>query len=392
MSIYLHYLDTATWIIGNYKAELPFHLYLKQYFGGHHKYGSRDRKQIASLCYSFFRFGKSLSAMPDRERMVATCFLLNNQSNRFLEALAPHLHDKLEMSFADKSKVAVDSFSPVDIFPFPELLSEKMSQITYCESMLAQPDVFLRIRPAMESQVNKKLHSLSWQFADEGKNAIRIENGLPVEKQFQLNLEVVVQDLNSQRVGTIVKSVFDAKNFQPKQVWDCCAASGGKSIMLHDIFSGIDITVSDIRQSVLKNLDARFKEAGIRARQQFVADLTIENVKLPVKPTDFIVADVPCTGSGTWARTPEQLYYFSEDIIDTYAEKQKAIAGNAIRYLTNGGWLVYITCSVFKKENEDIVNWLQQQPGIALIHAELLDGTKQKSDSMYVAIFRKHEK
>jgi 16S rRNA (cytosine967-C5)-methyltransferase len=46
-------------------------------------------------------------------------------------------------------------------------------------------------------------------------------------------------------------------------VWDCCAASGGKSILVKDTLNSIQLTVSDIRQSILNNLQQRFAVAGI---------------------------------------------------------------------------------------------------------------------------------
>lgn len=389
MSIYQHYLETATDLIQGYKADYPFHLYLKHFFSNHRKYGSRDRKLITSLCFNYFRLGHAFRTMPVRERIVAAYFVINAEASGFLEAVDSSLNEHSALSTPHKLKLLDVSSQAGDIFPFPWLLSEKLNAENYSNSMLQQPDVFLRARPKLEKKVEEMLSSLGWKYTRESHNCFRVESGLPVEKHFQLNKQLVVQDLNSQRIGALLKDVFLKHQFNPKQVWDCCAASGGKSIMLHDVFNGISITVSDIRQSILKNLETRFREAGIAARQQFIADLAIKGIKLPIKPFEFILADVPCSGSGTWARNPEQLYYFKEAIIGEYATKQKAIVLNALSYLNPGGWFAYVTCSVFKKENEEMVDLLLKDEQIALIHSELLDGTKQKSDSMFIAIFRR---
>ncbi len=47
------YIETTIKIISDYHGDVPFHIYLKKYFAADKKYGSRDRKQIASLCYNF---------------------------------------------------------------------------------------------------------------------------------------------------------------------------------------------------------------------------------------------------------------------------------------------------------------------------------------------------
>ena len=63
-------------------------------------------------------------------------------------------------------------------------------------------------------------------------------------------------------------------------VWDCCAASGGKSILLTDILKQkIELTVSDIRETILKNLHQRFKSAGIINYESFVTDLSLADNK-----------------------------------------------------------------------------------------------------------------
>ena len=83
--------------------------------------------------------------------------------------------------------------------------------------------------------------------------------------------------------------------------------------MLYDkLRASIQLHVSDIRESILKNLSLRFEAAGVKAYKIFVADLTAENKPFANEVFDIILCDVPCSGSGTWARTPEQLFFFNE--------------------------------------------------------------------------------
>jgi 16S rRNA (cytosine967-C5)-methyltransferase len=108
---------------------------------------------------------------------------------------------------------------------------------------------------------------------------------------------------------------------------------------------------------------------------------------MPPGKFDLIIADLPCTGSGTWARTPEQLYFFNPSKISHYSNLQRNILQNVTTRLRPGGHLVYITCSVFKKENEDVATFVSRLPGLQLQKMILLKGYDIKADSMFVAVF-----
>lgn len=382
MSIYKHYIQTAAHLIGTYDGSFPLHHFLKQFFSQHKKYGSRDRKLISGLCYNYYRLGKTLATIPVEEKVVIALFVCSNTPNMLLANLRPDLNENVAKPLLDKLQFV--EVNPTQIFSFSHL-SERLGQQEYALSMLRQPGVFIRVRPQQERYVEDRLKTIGWTYHKRFDHTIELDPGVPVDKNFKLNKEVIIQDLNSQRVGVVIKNVFAQNNFTPKELWDCCAASGGKSLMMNDIFPNLKLMVSDIRNSILQNLSKRFYEAGITGFHAFVADLSSPQ-KTAVKPSSFIIADVPCTGSGTWARTPEQLYFFDENTIASYAKRQLAIATNALKYLLPGGWIVYITCSIFKQENEDVVNELMKNPGLLVIHQQLLNGVNMKADSMFVAI------
>ena len=107
------------------------------------------------------------------------------------------------------------------------------------------------------------------------------------------------------------------------------------------------------------------------------------------KQFDNIICDAPCSGSGTWARTPEQLYFFDPAIVEKFSSLQKTIAINVSRHLRAGGRLIYITCSVFKKENEDVADEIVKTTGMKLTQTELINGINIGADSMFIAQFEK---
>jgi 16S rRNA (cytosine967-C5)-methyltransferase len=159
--------------------------------------------------------------------------------------------------------------------------------------------------------------------------------------------------------------------------------------MTFDIGPKLKLTVSDTRESILANLKKRFSNAGIKDYKSLIVDLSQNKSEIKNLKSEIIIADVPCSGSGTWSRTPEQLYFFQERKIEDYSNLQKKIVSNAIAQLQPGGSFVYITCSVFKKENEEVAMYIKENFHLRLKQMEVLKGYDKKADSMFVALFEK---
>ena len=384
MSRFFSYLNSAKEILQLYKGEEPFASFLKKYFALNKKFGSKDRKQVAHLCYCYFRMGKMLPALPITERITAGLFLCSNEPNQILEALNPALNDKTRLD--SKQKCVILESLITEIFPWKEELTNKVDYEIFCQSILIQPDLFICLRPRKENLVNQKLKAANFDFKEETFSCIRLPNATKVDEIIDIDKDAVIQDYNSQSVFELLQQqeVFFKEGFA---VWDCCAASGGKSIMANDIFPKIELTVSDVRTSILHNLQKRFLMAGIKNYKSFVADLSKETAQ--INPGfDLIICDAPCSGSGTWSRTPEQLYYFEKEKINYYSELQKKIAINASKSLKNGGYFLYITCSVFKKENEDVASALVENSELQLIGMEYYKGYDKKADTLFAALFQ----
>ena len=67
----------------------------------------------------------------------------------------------------------------------------------------------------------------------------------------------------------------------------------------------------------------------------------------------LVVADLPCTGSGTWRRNPENLAFFNSDAIEVFSKLQQSILINLSKQLLKGQYLYFMTCSIFANENEN---------------------------------------
>lgn len=397
MSRFTSYLNTAIKIIQDYDGKTPLAVFLKKFFSANKKYGARDRRQISSLCYHYFRLGKAGSNLSYSDKIIAGTFLCDTASSDFLEDLKPEWNTMVAEPLAQKITFIKNELNIENIFPFATAVSEDVDSKAFSQSFLIQPDLFLRIRPRVKLGVMKKLEKskLNWKLI--GEDCVVMPNSTAVEELFLIDKEVVIQDYNSQKTLDFFKPQNAVFKTPARPAWDCCAASGGKSMLLLDIFNHrIDLTISDIRPSVILNLHHRFARAGIKSYHYFVGDLGSDQFEesLPAEQRanlnpEIIICDVPCTGSGTWSRTPEQLFFFNQEMIEAYSIRQKKIVSNVIPHLQPEGIFVYITCSVFRQENEEVADFIKEKSGLNLLSSKILTGYDTKADTMFVAVFRK---
>ncbi|MDP4149442.1 MAG: Fmu (Sun) domain-containing protein [Bacteroidota bacterium] len=388
---YDNQLRYAVRIIAAYHGEIPLQGWLKSFFREHKQMGSHDRRVVADLVYGFYRLGHALPDAPVQERLLAGLFLCHDFSCDLLGYFKPEWNGHSASAMEEKlslCRAAGLDLRIADIFPWKEELSEGVDHHAFCMSFLRRPDLFLRIRPGYETIVPGKIGP-SGLFMP--PFSMRLPNGFRVEDLLTPDKEVVVQDLSSQRIAPFIQEAFS--HTDPRHtpaVWDACAGSGGKSLLVHDLFPDAEITVSDIRESILHNLRGRFRTAGMTRYRAFIADLASTTAEKTRSsgihgPYDLVIADVPCSGSGTWSRTPEELYFFKPEKIGTYRHRQEKIAANVLEHLGRNGHLIYCTCSVFKKENEDMSDWITRSFGGNIHRQELIKGYGEGADSMFAA-------
>jgi 16S rRNA (cytosine967-C5)-methyltransferase len=382
LKFYSSHITSAIEVINNVSTEIPLHLQLQHFFKANKKIGSKDRKQIAHYCYCYFRalpLGKQAKI---QDSIAIGLFLTETENHPALAALNPELNNIIENTF--EKKLEQLSASAGSFFSFGHLLSPLLNANEFALSHIKQPKVFLRIRNN-EATIKETLTKNNIAFEEIDFNCLAVANSTKISELLSINTEVVVQDYSSQQVLKTLNNLW-ANFAEPIKVWDCCAASGGKSILLLDSTTKkIQLTVSDVRESILKNLKQRFKEAGIKNYNSFLHDATSSKA-LTLKKQNIILCDVPCTGSGTWARTPEQHIFFNEEKLIQFTTKQFQIAFNAIKHLEQNGILIYITCSAFKAENEDVVEKLVSNTALKLISQNYIMGYSQQADTMFVAL------
>jgi 16S rRNA (cytosine967-C5)-methyltransferase len=187
-------------------------------------------------------------------------------------------------------------------------------------------------------------------------SARRVNSDDVTKTQSFRSAHVVVQDEASQLIAALVGPGHE-------QVLDCCAAPGGKTLAIADQHPDATITAVEIHPHRARQMQKRFP-ADTKV-QTLVADArTLPTSKL----FDLVLADVPCSGTGTLARNPEIKWRLkSEDLLELH-DRQLAILRSAIAHLAPGARVIYSTCSLEKEENEDVVEQaLKEDPSLNLL-------------------------
>jgi 16S rRNA (cytosine967-C5)-methyltransferase len=373
-------------LIEQYNGELPLQVFLRNYFRQHPEMGSNDRRGTSDLVYSWFRMGKALDLLEKEERLAVAAFLTSNHldnTKSYLIDKYPALNPVL-ISGNLKSKLEVIAsgnyvMNIIELFPFSEDLSQGLSKVEYALSMLIQPYTWIRVNDVKRQEILALLEKNKIKFINEG-NRIGIESRINLESKGILKDWYEVQDKSSQLTGEMY---LPGK----KDLWyDCCAGSGGKSLLLHSIEKSVKITVTDKRESIIRNLKERFRENHIRDYFCIISDL--ESGKPDELSNDYfdgIIADVPCSGSGTWSRTPEMLSFFDIASLEKYISRQQQILRNVASLVKRGKPLIYSTCSVFFKENEQMVEFICSELNFTCERQLLIKGYSERADTMFVA-------
>lgn len=388
-----HHLRYCLTLIESYGGQPPLSQYLKEQFRLKPQMGSADRRSVRQLVYSFFRLGQAWREQSPEVRVMAGLFCTESSFIAELDFFRPDWNRHIGASLEEKIRLLSAWVRPLDprsIFPWPESLSQGVDHRAFCLSFLRKPRLFIRIRPGRGGSIRESLQSAGISVEEPEPQALSLPPGLNLEAILKDSSSYEVQDLSSQRTGALLH--WNLPSGQgPLRIWDACAGSGGKAIMLLDQEPSISLLVSDKRPSILRNLERRFIRAGLSLERGNLKVLDLESGPIPgwdARGFDGIILDAPCSGSGTWARTPEQLYFFDPGRLPLFSQRQRLMACHVLPFLRPGGTLKYLTCSVFRQENEDLVQALGSE-GLIEEDIRLFPGYEQGADTLYGASLKK---
>ncbi|HNL84922.1 MAG TPA: RNA methyltransferase [Chitinophagales bacterium] len=214
---------------------------------------------------------------------------------------------------------------------------------------------FPSIRYNSNKQQNRKLSNIPWE-----KNAYQYEGQMTfITDPLWHGGAYYVQESSSMFLGYMLNQLLDSGLIKKQgcKILDLCAAPGGKSTHVLDLFSNENLLIANElipkRNTILRENLIRWGKTNYIVTQNYPEDFYMLEQYF-----DLLLIDAPCSGEGLFRKTPDAKNEWSEENVEICAVRQRNILQNSISLVKDDGILIYSTCTFQEKENEDQINWL----------------------------------
>lgn len=344
--------------------------------------GSGDRHAVRDLVYDALRCRRSFAALGGAE--TGRGLILGGLRSAGVDPetlFTGEGHAPAPLSSADIGQ-APTGFAALDI---PDWLASQMQQDlgdafkTVAEALRHRAPVFLRANLARGSRASARAalaeagieaepHPLSPTALLVTAGARRVSASDPYTGGL-----VELQDAASQ-------AVVDALPLADgMRVLDYCAGGGGKSLAMA-ARARVKLLAHDSDPRRMRDLPARAKRAGIKVEV------------LPGAPSglfDLVLADAPCSGSGSWRRAPEGKWALTPQRLQDLRNIQSEILDKASALVQPRGWFAYATCSLLNAENRDQIDAFLARTGKWSLQRELRLTPIDGADGFYLALLQR---
>jgi len=339
---------------------------LQQYFRSHRYIGSKDRKAIQGHIYRWLRDFGALQwqveqrSLPLSGRTIALADLAQGQSETAWfngETYAPSpLREEETKALDELAQRNTNDMPAYARANLPEWLYSKLC--AQYESAL--PDLLeaLAQEAPLDLRCNKlkatreqtlqslKAEGIEAEASPHSPWGLRIHQRKNIQhtKAFQHGW-VEIQDEASQLAALHTGAL------PGETILDYCAGAGGKALAMAAMMQNEGrILATDTHEHRMQDIVMRAKRAGTH----IIDTMTINNAGLKkyVNKCDRVLIDAPCSGSGTWRRSPDLRWRISPQKLNHLCDLQKDILNKGKNYVKPGGQLIYVTCSILKEEND----------------------------------------
>lgn len=385
------------------ETKRPADRLMANYFRQRRYIGSKDKAAISELFYACLRGRLSLEYLLlqadveiDAQTLVAAQLFTQGQDLNSIFTGERHFPEHL----ADTEKFASISADALAQAPMhvqlnvPAWLADEM-QDSLAENYEAEMRASLeraktQVRCNTLKTSKKALHDLFSHSYD-------LEEGVLSPWSLGFNQRVAlfnypefkqghfeVQDEGSQILALITQAKAG------ERVVDFCAGAGGKTLAMAAMMQNKGVIhACDVHSKRLQELQKRTRRAGVHNVQTHVLSSERDKwVKQQIGKADLVLIDAPCSGTGTWRRSPDSRWNLTFEQLDNLEALQSAILESASRLVKPGGRLVYATCSLLKRENEQqISSFVAKNSEFERSSFDLPDGLTASNEGSELRLF-----
>ena len=347
------------------RREPAFPSLLQKRLGHDKRFGSRDRRIYRALAYAAVRHLPWIEAAPAELCPVLALWLAGDEPalvplrSALLADWPPLPATPTEQAATLAARlgrtVTVDQL-------FPDWLAAEAPALTGAarDILLTRAHLWLRLQTSDPSAVDTWLHAEGIPF--------RTHPLLPDARALLAEVDIArsplheagafeIQDLGSQLILALAAP-------RPGTRWlDACAGAGGKTLQLARLLGPAGhVDATDIRPAALAELCTRATRAGLRNIATLATSPSADRLY------DGVLVDAPCSGSGTWRRSPHLRWQTTAADLRRHHERQLAILSANAAHVRPGGLLVYATCSLARTENDaTVAAFLSAHPDFRVI-------------------------
>ena len=251
----------------------------------------------------------------------------------------------------DEEKFMIENSCPKDLFYIlkKEYGTEKTRKIILSFNNKSKNSIRVNliknnVKELKQYFENKKIEAVHSNISPDN---LLLKNIISNDEKFNLGNYIFQGESSS----LVAHSIGENKKINYK-ILDTCAAPGGKSLHIATLYPNSIVYSCDKHEHKISLIEDNAKKLDIKNIKVFKQDATIYKDEYKEK-FDIIICDVPCSGIGVIKNKPEIKYKINTNYINQIRKTQLSILENSKKYLKENGILVYSTCTIDNKENED---------------------------------------
>jgi 16S rRNA (cytosine967-C5)-methyltransferase len=245
------------------------------------------------------------------------------------------------------------------------------------------PPLTLRVNTLITSR-----EDLNRRLTERGvtvRSSLKYDNMLDVSGDFVLNGRFFMDGLFSVQDEGALECVKMLDPHPGEFVIDTCAAPGGKTMAVAEAMDNFGTVVAlDVYKRKIYLITEQATRLGIKIVNAYTWDAMRTDPDL-IGKADRVLCDVPCSGIGTARRKPEVKYKEWDMDMEFLPRKQRDILTASSAYVKPGGILQYSTCTILKRENNEVVNdFLRTHKDFSVVETKQLLTDSDGTDGFFI--------